>query len=94
MGEALAQTRVGTEDASRILERYGSKKTPNHIGDRGKQSGTAPDSTPRETVRWNKIQSKLEDQLRQVRGNAIPEQYRHAIEQYFQIIVEQRDADR
>ena len=88
MASALAQTQVGMEDASRMgskLKRYLDRFAA--VG--GGKSGTQPGFVPREDLRWNKIQSELEEQLRQARGNSIPEQYRRAIEQYFEIIVAQ-----
>ena len=38
------------------------------------------------SVRWNTLASQLEDRLRQGRGLVPPEQYRRAIERYFELI--------
>lgn len=43
----------------------------------------------RDQIRWNTLASELEDKLRQGRGHTPPEQYRRAIERYFETITKE-----
>lgn len=54
-----------------------------------KATTTGPVSGPKHaTASWNTVVSKLGDEIRQGRDNVPPEQYRQAIEQYFNTISE------
>ncbi len=46
----------------------------------------------RDQIRWNTLASQLEDKLRQGRGHTPPEQYRRAIERYFEVITKEEDS--
>jgi type II secretory pathway pseudopilin PulG len=47
---------------------------------------TAPKQTTRMAAHWNTLGSRLEDAVRQGRGNTPPRQYRQPIERYFELI--------
>ncbi|QDU46392.1 hypothetical protein Mal52_49120 [Symmachiella dynata] len=47
----------------------------------------------RDQIRWNTLASELEDKLRQGRGHTPPEQYRRAIERYFETITKEDTAN-
>ncbi len=89
-GGAMAQSQA----ARRQLERTQKKlrRANRALKQEGKRSENQ--QARRDRIRWNTLASQLEDKLRQGRGHTPPEQYRRAIERYFEVITEDEGASR
>src|SRR5205814_8767373 len=78
------QSKLAQQRADRIREE--ARKRTAEVAD-NRPSG--PKSGPKKPRKgWNTLVSQLGDELRQGRDNVPPEQYRQAIEQYFNTISE------
>jgi hypothetical protein len=91
--QARAQTRAAQEQARKAVEKtqqtrdQAKKLAAQRITDLKAVAPNTPVSGPKHaTASWNTIVSKLGDEIRQGRDNVPPEQYRQAIEQYFDTI--------
>lgn len=79
----LTQSQESSQQAGRVRE-----KLDDALKRLGKRSaGAESQGTARTSERaWDTLSSKLEDHIRQGRGNLPPERYRKAIEQYFETL--------
>ena len=84
----LTQSQESSKQAGRVKE-----KLDDSMKRLGKRSvGSESQGTARKSERaWDTLSSKLEDHIRQGRGNLPPERYRKAIEQYFETLAGQPD---
>ena len=79
----MMQARLGMGKADQLREQT-EKAIKSLLAGSGDSLAKA---APRKPGRaWNTLGSRLEDQVRQGRGNLPPEQYRDAIEQYFETL--------
>lgn len=79
-GSQMQQSKMASQKADRLRKQL--EDALKKMAARGDgNSNVAPEKSER---RWNTLGSKLEDHLRQGRGNLPPEQYRKAIERYFE----------
>lgn len=81
---AMAQGQTAAKQTGRM-----QRALQKAIRNMTKQGETGADDATkgrREQIRWNTLASQLEDKLRQGRGHIPPEQYRRAIERYFELI--------
>lgn len=83
----LARTRDAQRRADRLQQTAEQRRRQlaEQMAAAAKQRAGAADRRP-VNPRWNTLQSKLDDSLRQVRGQSPPPKYRSAIEQYFKSI--------
>ena len=79
----MMQARLGMGKADQLREQTEKAIKSLLAGSGGSLAKTAPRKPGRA---WNTLGSRLEDQVRQGRGNLPPEQYRDAIEQYFETL--------
>ena len=90
----MQQARQANQRADKLQAQLKSslnKMTQKGDGATGRENkGVANDKPER---KWNTLGSKLEDHLRQGRGNLPPEQYRKAIEQYFESLAGKAKGD-
>ena len=90
----MQQARQANQRADKLQAQLKSsldKMTQKGDGAKGRENkGIANDKPER---KWNTLGSKLEDHLRQGRGNLPPEQYRKAIEQYFESLAGKAKGD-
>ena len=77
----MEKTQRASEQAKRLAQKRASELA-------GPQLATATSGPRRPSRSWNTLVSQLGDELRQGRDNIPPEQYRQAIEQYFNTISE------
>jgi|GEM_PF-4879672 len=79
-GSQTGQSQMAAEQAERMRKKL--EDALKKLKDSGEKEG---DKVARKPERkWDTLGSKLEDHLRQARGNLPPEQYRKAIEKYFE----------
>jgi len=84
---AQNQARLAAERAERLREQ--ARKLAQQRASGLADAQTGPTSGPKRPAKsWNTLVSQLGDELRQGRDNVPPEQYRQAIEQYFNTISE------
>jgi len=82
---AQAQARIAAQKTDRVSEQA-RKLAQKHASELA-EIQTGPTSGPKRPAKsWNTLVSQLGDELRQGRDNVPPEQYRQAIEQYFNTI--------
>ena len=77
----MEKTQRASESAKRLAQKRASELA-------GPQLDSATSGPKRPSRSWNTLVSQLGDELRQGRDNIPPEQYRQAIEQYFNAISE------
>ncbi len=82
---SVAQARLASQKTERVGEQAKklAQKRASELADMPAGQTSGP---KRPAKSWNTLVSKLGDELRQGRDNIPPEQYRHAIEQYFNTI--------
>lgn len=90
LAAALAQGQTATKQAGR-MQRAMLRKIRD-ITKRGDETLEKTGANRREDIRWNTLASQLKDQIRQGRGHIPPEQYRRAIERYFELIAAEPEA--
>jgi hypothetical protein len=77
---AIPQSQLARQQADRL-----QRALEDALRQRNERDADSPAATGNNR-RWNTLASQLEDSLRQGRGNVPPQQYRRAIEQYFETI--------
>lgn len=84
----LTQSKEASKQANKVRQNLDDslKRLANKSGKADSQS--APQKSERA---WDTLSSKLEDHIRQGRGNLPPERYRKAIEQYFETLAGKPD---
>ena len=80
---AMNQLRQDEQQARQRLNRAYQRAIARALKEAVAQDATSRFRKPAKLSDWNRLVSKLGDDLRQGRDKAPPEQYRRAIEQYF-----------
>ena len=89
-GQARAQARAAQAQARRAADKAQQvgERITRTVQKRASDLAAAQTGPKRPSRSWNTIVSQLGEDLRQGRDNIPPEQYRQAIEQYFNTISE------
>jgi len=91
-GGGMAGMAQGQEAAKNLSKLQQELRKANRRLKRVNESKANPQNR-RDQIRWNTLASELEDKLRQGRGHTPPEQYRRAIERYFETITKEDTAN-
>jgi len=81
---AMGQSAAGAQRAAQMQKAF--QKAAQKILEEANRTADAKDVKNKRSIRWNTLASQLEDRLKQGRGRIPPEQYRKAIERYFELL--------
>ena len=85
-GAAMGQAQQAMQNLNRLQQDV--RRANRRIKQTDGQNATRKNR--RDRIRWNTLASELEEKLRQGRGHTPPEQYRRAIERYFETITKEQ----
>ena len=74
------------------MQKAFEKATRKILDEENRRAAIAKAAGIGKNIRWNTLTSRLVDNLKQGRGRNPPEQYRRAIERYFELLSQESDS--